>query len=94
MRSGGDAAGRAAALAEAEAAAAALSGPDATAAATYVKTMKSVAEKGVGHVASELQRLEGLLKSGSVAPGKKDAFTRRANVLAEFNEARAEKDEL
>lgn len=81
-------AGRAAVQAKAAAAAAELKGQaDHAAADSYVKVMAKIGEKGLGYVAKEKARLEGMIASDSIAKAKKLSFMAKRNVLNAFAEA-------
>jgi len=54
-------------------------------AAYYIKAMEKEIAKP-GHIVKEKARLEGMLKSASLVPAKKDAMSQKVNVLASFAE--------
>ena len=80
-------------LAEAEAAVAGLSADQAKSGKLYVHAMKKIMEKGSDYPASEIQRLENMLESGSVSAAKKTLFMTRRNILKSFG-AEGAADEL
>merc|ERR1712146_358007 len=51
----------------------------------YLKAMEKEIAKP-GHIVKEKARLEGMLKSASLVPAKKDAMSQKVNVLASFAE--------
>jgi protein disulfide-isomerase A6 len=69
---------------EAEEAAKSLIGEDSTAAKIYLKIMSSIKEKGKEFVATEVARVEKMLK-GSVSLNKADEFAKRKNILSAFS---------
>ncbi len=50
----------------------------------YVKAMRKCKQKGVGYVATEIQRLQGMIDSPSVAASKKNLLMKRKNILSTF----------
>ena len=75
---------RTALLAQAEKLVAALETIHQATGKLYVAFMKRIAEKGVGFVAEEKARLNGLAASKSITPAKASDFKRRLSVLAVF----------
>ena len=73
----------------AKAAAAGVESADAAAAALYVKAFEKIADKGVGYVAKELKRLDGMIADEGVTKSKKAELALRRNVLAAFATADA-----
>lgn len=59
----------------------------------YVKVLEKLG-KGQGYVQKELNRLEGLIKKGGLAPEKLDDLTSRSNILRSFSGKGEVKDEL
>jgi protein disulfide-isomerase A6 len=68
----------------AEEAAKALTGDDSFAGKVYTKVMSSIVEKGKDFVATEIQRIEKLLK-GSISNTKLDELIKRKNILSAFS---------
>ena len=59
----------------------------------YIKVARKFEQSG-SYAASELKRLEGMLKKGGLAPLKRDDLTSRSNILRKFLGPTQEKDEL
>jgi protein disulfide-isomerase A6 len=60
----------------------------------YLKIMAKVVEKGEAYLATETKRIEGLLTSESLNPGKKREITMKKNVLAVFAKQKSGDAEL
>ena len=52
----------------------------------YVKTMKTIVEKGEGYVAKETARIQKMIEAGNLKAKKVDDFNRNLNILAAFDE--------
>jgi len=70
-------------LAKATSVAAALTGEAAKSGKIYLKAMEALKTKPT-YVASELERLQKIIESGSLSDAKVDEFTVRRNILASF----------
>ena len=62
--------------------------------AEYYSKVARKAEANAGYVDKELNRLQGLLKKGGLAPEKADDLTSRSNILSRFRGDQSVKDEL
>jgi len=62
-----------------------LTGPDQEYAKFYLASMKKISEKGNDFVASEKERLNGLISNKATGEKKKGEFTKRLNILNSFS---------